>query len=324
MQETVKQDRDKYIGGSDIPIIMDLSPFKSRFDLLLEKAGYKEDSFEGNVYTEYGNKLEPKIRAFINNNYKVYGDDEDFVEGKHIREATGDEIIGVRIHTDGENDNAILEIKTTSQIHDKVEDYKIYLVQLLFYMVNTGKPYGLLAVYDRPEDLSEEFNSKRLQIFNIKLEDYTELCSEISDACERFIEDLQKVKDNPFITEEELLPVEVKDIASQIVALESQLDYFKTVEKKSKELKTKLKDAMQAAGVKSWTTPNGYKLTLIPDGEDKIETEEYFDEESVKRDLPDLFKSESDGGYMKTRKVVRRGRSGYVKITSPKGKKEDS
>ena len=41
MQETVKQDRDKYIGGSDIPVIMNLSPFKSRFDLLLEKAGYR-------------------------------------------------------------------------------------------------------------------------------------------------------------------------------------------------------------------------------------------------------------------------------------------
>lgn len=38
MQETVKQDRDKYIGGSDIPVIMNLSPYKTRFDLLLEKA----------------------------------------------------------------------------------------------------------------------------------------------------------------------------------------------------------------------------------------------------------------------------------------------
>ncbi len=315
MQETVKQDRDKYIGGSDIPIIMDLSPFKSRFDLLLEKAGYKEDSFEGNVYTEYGNKLEPKIRDFINKTH-----DTDFTEGKHVREAAEDEIIGVRIHTDGENDNCILEVKTTSQIHDKVEDYKIYLVQLLFYMVNTGKSYGLLAVYERPEDLSEEFDVNRLQIFNISLENYTELCSEISDACERFIEDLQKVKDNPFITEEELLPVEVKDIASQIVALESQLDYFKTVEKKSKDLKKKLKDAMQAASVKTWTTPNGYKLTLIPDGEDKVETEEYFDEESVRKDLPELFRSESDGGYMKTRLVEKKGRAGYVKITAPKTK----
>ena len=51
MQASVKQDRDKFIGGSDIPIIMELSPFKSRYDLLLEKAGLKDDTFSGNIYT---------------------------------------------------------------------------------------------------------------------------------------------------------------------------------------------------------------------------------------------------------------------------------
>ena len=308
MQETVKQDRDKYIGGSDIPVIMNLSPFKSRFDLLLEKAGYKEDSFEGNVYTEYGNKLEPIIRDWINLDMSK---ELKFKEGKHIREAEADEIIGVRIHTDGENEGAILEIKTTSQIYDKVDDYKLYLVQLLFYMVNTGKRYGLLAVYHRPEDLSEEFESRRLQLFDIKLEDYTELCSEISDACEKFIEDLQKVKDNPFITEEELLPVEIADITAQIIAFESQLDYLKSIEKKIKDDKARLKDAMQAAGVKSWTTPNGYKITLIPDGEDKAEKK--FNEKKLKESDPDTYNK-----YLED--TIVKGRSGYVKITAPKAK----
>lgn len=309
MQETVKQDRDKYIGGSDIPIIMNLSPFKSRFDLLLEKAGYKEDTFEGNVYTEYGNTMEPKIREYINE-YE-YPEYNDFVEGKHIREATENEIIGVRIHTDGENDDCILEIKTTSQIYDKVDDYKLYLVQLLFYMVNTGKPYGVLAVYDRPEDLSEEFDSKRLQIFDIRLEDYKELCSEIGEACEKFIEDLQKVKDNPFITEEELLPTEITDITARIVAFESQLDYLKSIEKKIKEDKARLKDAMQACGVKSWTTPQGYKITLIPDGEDKAD----------KKFNPDKLKAEDPETYNKyLEDTIVKGRSGYVKITAPKAK----
>ena len=51
MQDVTK-DRHKYIGGSDIPIIMGISDFKTRFDLLLEKAQLKEDDFEGNVYTE--------------------------------------------------------------------------------------------------------------------------------------------------------------------------------------------------------------------------------------------------------------------------------
>ena len=310
MQETVKQDRDKYIGGSDIPVIMNLSPFKSRFDLLLEKAGYKEDTFEGNVYTEYGNKLEPKIREYVNSITsapKV----KPFVEGKHVREAEADEIIGVRIHTDGENDACILEIKTTSQIYESANDYKLYLVQLLFYMVNTGKPYGLLAVYNRSDDLSEEFEPERLQLFNINLEDYKELCSEISDACERFIEDLQKVKDNPFITEEELLPTEITDITARILAFESQLDYLKSIEKKIKDDKARLKDAMQTCGVKSWTTPNGYKITLVPDGEDT--TKKIFNESKLKESDPDTYNK-----YLES--TIVKGRSGYVKITAPKAK----
>lgn len=306
MQDSVKQDRNKYIGGSDIAVIMNLSPFKSRFDLLLEKAGYKEDTFEGNVYTEYGNKIEPKIRDWINLTHQ-----RDFKEGKHIREAEDGEIIGVRIHTDGEDEISILEIKSTSQIYESVDDYKLYLVQLLYYMVNEGKKYGLLAVYERPEDLSEEFDPDRLQLFDITIDNYTKLCSEIGAACEKFIEDLQKVKDNPFITEEELLPVEVADITAQIIAFESQLDYFKTVEKKSKELKTKLKEAMQAASVKSWTTPNGYKITLIPDGEDK--TDKKFNPDKLKAEDPDTYNK-----YLED--TIVKGRAGYVKITAPKSK----
>lgn len=315
MQETVKQDRERFIGGSDIPIIMNLSPFKSRFDLLLEKAGYKENDFEGNVYTEYGNTMESKIREAINSQIK-----EPFTEGKHIREAEADEIIGVRIHTDGENSDSILEVKTTSQVYEDIDDYKLYLVQLLFYMVNTGKQYGLLAVYERPEDLSEEFEAERLRLYNIDIKDYTDLCDEISDACERFIEDLKKVKDNPFITEEELLPSDITEITRKILALESQIKYMKTVEAQIKSEKARLKDAMQASGVKSWQTPNGYKITLIPDGEDTTETVEKLNEKALKRDLPELFKDESDGGYMVRETVIKKGRSGYVKITEPKKK----
>ena len=311
MQESVKQDRDKYIGGSDIPVIMNLSPFKSRFDLLLEKAGYKEDTFEGNVFTEYGNKLEPKIRDYVNSHPIYLEGNQAFFEGKHVREAEDGEIIGVRIHTDGENDKAILEIKTTSQVYEMLDDYKIYLVQLLFYMVNTGKSHGVLAVYNRPEDLSEEFDEKRLQTFYFTINDYPELVKEIGEACEKFIEDLKKVKDNPFITEEELLPTEITDITARIVAFESQLDYLKSIEKKVKEDKVRLKDAMQACGVKSWTTPNGYKITLVPDGEDEVKKK--FNESKLKESDPETYNK-----YLED--TIVKGRSGYVKITAPKAK----
>ena len=306
MQESVNQDRERYIGGSDIPIIMNLSPFKSRYDLLLEKAGYKEDTFTGNVYTEYGNALEPIIRAWINTDNK-----NPYIEGKHVREATEGEIIGVRIHTDGENNNSILEIKTTSQIYDRLEDYKLYLVQLLYYMVLTGKETGLLAVYERPEDLSLEFNSQCLHLYPVHLAEFTNLVDKISEAVELFIEDLEKVKANPFITEAELLPQEIPEITERILAFESQLTYYKQVEKTIKAEKERLKVAMQTAGVKTWTTPNGYKITLVDDGEDSVK--KVFDEAKYKAEHPKTYNK-----YLVDKTV--KGKAGYVLITEPKSK----
>ena len=313
MQETVNQDRDKYLGGSDIPVIMNLSPFKSRYDLLLEKAGYKEDEFKGNVYTDYGNTLEPVIREWINTN-----NSDPYKEGKHTREAEGDELLGVRIHTDGENTTCILEINTTSNIYSSVYDYKLYLVQLLYYMVLTGKDFGLLAVYERPEDMSIEFDSSRLHLYKVVKAEEQGLIDEINRAIELFLEDLAKVKANPFITEAELLPSEITDITDRILAFETQLDYLKKIEKTIKSEKERLKKAMEATGVKSWTTPNGYKITLVPDGDDKTETVEELNIKALKRDLPELFKPEDDGGYMTTKTTVKKGRAGYVLITAPK------
>ena len=66
MQETVKQDRDKYIGGSDIPIIMNLSPFKRRYDLLLEKAKYK------NIIK---NVVLPKMSEMLSAIRELYGEE---------------------------------------------------------------------------------------------------------------------------------------------------------------------------------------------------------------------------------------------------------
>lgn len=273
MQETVNKDRDKYIGGSDIPIIMNLSPFKRRFDLLLEKAGYKEDAFKGNVFTEYGNTMEAKIREWINDYYVNVNN--PFVEGKHVREAEADEVIGVRVHTDGENCDTVLEVKTTTSIHVSINDYKLYLVQLLFNMTESEKPYGLLAVYERPEDLSEEFDKTRLQLFDISIGDYEDLCLEIGEACDKFVDDLIKVKANPNITEEDLLPIDVTDIVKRILALESQLMNMRNIslldERAIEADKLRLAEAMQASGVNTWRTANGYKINLTPAG---VEIEE--------------------------------------------------
>lgn len=313
MQDTVNKDREKFIGGSDIPIIMELSPFKSRFDLLLEKAGLKENEFTGNVFTEYGNIMESKIRDYVN---EIKG--TDFKEGKHTYSIPNEWTkkkagMKIRCHTDGECGNIILEIKTTSQLHYNLDDYQIYLVQILFYMMMTEREHGVLAVYERPDDMDETLNPDNLQLWLIHMADYAGLVESIKKAVVRFLDDLQKVKSNPFITEEELLPAEIPDIASRIVAFEQQLAMMKEIEKKVKAEKERLKDAMETAGVKKWETPNGYKITLIPDSEDKAEQEEFFNAEKFIAEHPDLVEK-----YTETKTVIKKGKKGYVRITAPK------
>jgi predicted phage-related endonuclease len=76
--DSVIKDRDKYIGGSDIPILMGISPFKTRWQLLKEKAEPRGDGY-ATEYTspqiEYGNEMEEKIRACVIRNEEVQGID---------------------------------------------------------------------------------------------------------------------------------------------------------------------------------------------------------------------------------------------------------
>lgn len=293
MQE-VKINRYKYIGGSDIPIIMGLSHFKTRYDLLLEKAQLKDDDFEGNEYTEYGNIMEPKIRQYINillnRNFK-----EDKLEKDDIR-----------CHFDGIDDDVILEIKTTSQIYEKVDDYKVYLVQLLFYMMNANIKNGILAVYQRPSDFDENFDSDRLQIYTIEINNYKDLCKEINEEVEQFRFDLMKLKDNPFTTEQELVNTDVVMLANKVIKLEERLKLYDDLAKERDDLKQKLKTAMELNNVKTWSTPNGTKITLVDDSPDKIVQK--FNETRFKEENETLYNK-----YLEDKE--QKGKKGYVKIT---------
>lgn len=297
-EDSVIKDRDKYIGGSDIGIIMDISPFKTRFDLLLEKAGLKENTFVGNEYTEYGDKLEPKIRDFIN---------ETLYQKNPFRPNC--KIVGkFRGNCDGENHTSILEIKTTSKIHNNIDEYKTYLVQLLKYMEVFEKEKGVLAVYSRPEDFNEEFDNKRLQIFVIDIDNYKDLLKEINEEIDKFLIDLEKLKENPFLTEEDLLPKDLTIFANSVLQLESDVIKAKKIIEKYEEEKEKLRLAMINANVKKWETPNGIKITTIDGTEDvKINV---FDEETFKKENKELFDKYQI-------KKIKKGRKGSLRITLP-------
>ena len=300
--QNVTIDREKYLGGSDIPAIMGISPFKKRFDLLLEKAQLKDNDFNGNEYTEYGNELEPKIRDYVNSFSK-----KKYLEDKVIKD-------DLRYHSDGFNGECVLEIKTTSNIHDDVNDYKVYLVQLLFGMQMHNVKYGMLAVYERPEDFNTEFDSDRLTTYQINIKDYKDLLEDINVAVDQFRKDLVKLKENPFLTEEDLQPNEVIQLSNKVIAFEQQLASYKKLEEQYKEVKEELYKAMQDYQIKKWTTNNGVQITRIDGSEDSTVTVQKFNEENFKEENPELYQK-----YVEEIQQTKKGRSGYLKITLPKG-----
>lgn len=306
--QNVTVDRDKYIGGSDVPIIMGISPFKTRWELLQEKAGLIQNEFKGNEYTQYGNIMEPKIREFVNVSEK-----DKFVEGKDI---DGD----VRCHTDGINKSTVLEIKTTSQVHNTVDEYKLYLVQLLFYMNHTNRKKGKLAVYARPSNFDEKFNEQVLQVFDIKLCDYKELISEIDMAVDSFRVDLNKLKENPFLIEEDLVPVDLTALSNKLIMLEERLASYKRLEQEEKELKAQLKSAMENNRIKKWETPSGVKITLVPDSPERKIIEKVLNEKLFRQENIELVEQYElkQAEYIEDKEVTKKGKSGYVKITIPK------
>lgn len=290
MQESVTQDRWKYLGGSDIPSVMEISSFTKRFDLLTYKAQIAENDFQGNEYTEYGNKMEGKIRDYVNDGCPLGEYKEDKVIVPH-------EVIDWRYHSDGYNpqENTVLEIKTTSDIHENVNGYKVYLVQLLFGMYVHSAQDGMLAVYERPEDMSEEFDENRLQIFDIKMSDHLDLMQRILTAIDMFGKDLDYLMHNKEAKENDLPSRSMlMDISSDTYSLgESQYTamFLLAHEKEFNEIISSIKDrikcAMEERGIKSARFEDGTLISYVPAKE--AEAKQVFDEKNFKEVHPDLY-----------------------------------
>jgi hypothetical protein len=298
----VSQDRDKYIGGSDIPAILGISKFTTRWQLLLEKAGLEERTFSGNRYTEYGHIIEPQIREHINFVYNT-----NFVPNRVIN---GD----LRLHTDGFNGQCVLEIKSTSDIHSTVDGYKSYLVQLVKYMEQNEVQNGMLAVYHRPEDMNPVLNPKRLQVFEIRLEDHQGLLEHVNKEIDKFRRDLERLKENPLLSEQDFLPAgNLATLADKVARFENQLAQLKEIENQCKEAKKALYNEMVKRNVKAWTMPNGTKLTRVDEVPAGTKTVAELDVETFKKECPATFER-----YCRMVEKKQGGKAGYVRITVAK------
>lgn len=268
--DTVKHNRHKYLGGSDIPAVFGISPYCTRYELLLKKLRVLADDFEGNQYTEYGIAMEPKIRNHINEEiyHKFY---EDCFTNDQKK---------VRGNVDGINFESILEIKTSTKPD---VDNKTYLAQLWFYVHHFNKQYGTIAVYQN-NDFDTNFNEDYLQVKTYTIGELQELFNlDLDEEIAKFWKDyetLESYLELGFeLNESMIISDDIQTLSTRIINLEKELE--KPLNE-LKELKEKLLNLMIEDNAKTFQNNEGYKITMVaPKTTIKID----YDLEKLKQDI---------------------------------------
>ena len=75
--------------------------------------------------------------------------------------------------------------------------------------------------------------------------------------------------------------------------------------------------AMNNNGIKTWEMNNGTRITNVLDSPDKEVEEDYYDEDKFIKENVELHQAYHNklAEYKETRKVLKKGRKGYLKIT---------
>lgn len=102
-------DRTSFIGGSDIPVILGLSSYKTPYVLYLEKTGTLEETYEETEQQYWGKMLEPVIREHFAKKHNV-----EILQPETIRHPICDYL---RANLDGYAPelDAVLEIKCSDK-----------------------------------------------------------------------------------------------------------------------------------------------------------------------------------------------------------------
>lgn len=312
----VTVDRHKYVGGSDLPTILGLNAKygTSIFEFAKEKAGIVPNTFKGNQFTKYGQKMEPVIRDYINSVYGVNYLEDTIIDTKR----------GYRGNTDGIDREAnvpILEVKTFGEELDV--DY--YTAQCQFYMETFNQDACLLVGYKRPVDFYTGVDydlENDDSYFNLEFDEnnivthtiYRDPSSwaKIEERIIAFKKAVEKLRKNNDMTETEFNKLfygtDVIKASNKIAKLETRLLKFKELEKQQKQVKEELYKLFEEKGIVSFDSGT-MKIT-------KVAPTSY---ETVIIDTKKL-KEENEKIYNKYKVTKTTNKKGYILITT---KKED-
>jgi hypothetical protein len=214
--KNILENRDCYIGGSDLPKLMTEG---NLYKFALEKLN---PTFEGNEHTNYGHFMEPILREYIN-----YTEDYDFKPSTVYK--------GIfRGNCDGVYGSMILEIKTfTSEL-----DIKYYMPQIQAYLHLFNKKVSILLGYQKPHNFFTWGNIKDRQSYNLDFDESRaelfyipadpEHWKKIQKKATKFWKAFNALKINPKITEEEFNTILY---GKQLVSLVNNYQDFKHLEK---------------------------------------------------------------------------------------------
>ena len=262
--KNVIENRRFFVGGSDVPVILGLSKYKSQFELAKEKTGFVPTVFDSNEYTVYGQVIEPQIRDYINIINETNFKPETVINKER----------NIRGNCDGADfdESLLLEIKS----HGKNPTMDVYKVQMQLYMNEFNLAAGWLALYERPDNFDAEFDPERLKIEVVHRDDVQ--INEILQAIELFWKRCEALKRQPDMSEAEYYSItleeknEIAIVASEVEKFELQIQSFKETESQYKAMKDKLYQLMMDHKVKSFETDRCIITLVLPTEATSIDT----------------------------------------------------
>lgn len=311
-------DRHKYVGGSDLPTILGLNAKygTSIYDFAREKAGIIPNSFKGNQFTKYGQKMEPVIRDYINSVYGV----------NYLEDTIIDSTRGYRGNTDGIDRNAdipILEVKTFG----KELDVDYYTAQCQFYMETFNQPACRLVGYKRPADfytgvdyeLENDDSYFNLEFDENNIVEHTiyrdpKLWAKIEERIIAFKKAVEKLRKNHDMTEAEFNKIfygtDLIKASNKMAKLETKLLKYKDIEKEHKKVKEDLYNLFEERGILSFDTGTMKITKVAPTSYDTVSVD------------TDRLKKENEEIYNKYKVTKTTNKKGYILITAKKEVKE--
>lgn len=316
-----KQDRKKGIGGSDISAILGLNPYKTAYDVWLDKTGQAEEQIENdNIVAGY--ILEDAVAKMAEHKYSIKveeytSENELYVHPKYeIIRGTPD-----RFYLDLSKDNfdhdalnyGIMEIKTTQKSIKAKEDIPVmWVLQLVWYMgiyneLRENKDqmlYGAIAYIHSGRFLDFGFEP---YLFN---EEMQNLFGYMVEKAERFwndyvltntpppaqnSEDMVKVYGKP----EKNLKEASEELLKDYSELKELREQKKQLEEKIAEYEESIK--MYIGGDHEGITYNGENIVKWSFTKGR----ETFDKKTLKQDHPEIYEKYVKQGEPSRRFTIR-------------------